>query len=240
MTSRKTTDGVGGPGASEAGAMVVETHRTMAVKCPSCERSSFHAFSAFSLTGPVTHRLQCRCGYEIVVFIRRDHKWEIRHECSACAQWHTVPVSANRLFLAPVHVLSCLSSGESVALIGRAELVRRRVISAVMRLDKVVDLEEMRGYFRHPGVMRDALYRLYRLAKEGKASCGCGNGRLDADLFPEKVRVACPACGGSQDFRAVTEEDRQRVSSIEELVLPPVTSVVGAALLAGFHRSKPE
>jgi uncharacterized protein YbaR (Trm112 family) len=42
---------------------------------------------------------------------------------------------------------------------------------------------------------------------------------MDVELFPEKVEVACPRCGGTLVIYAEREEDLSALDGLEEVVL---------------------
>ncbi len=173
--------------------MLVTTERVVALRCPSCGKLGIHKFSLFSANGACV-TVNCECGYHKLEISRKGRAMCVQTRCIICEEDHVSLVPLEEVLASDLLTLCCPYTRVDLVHWGTSE---SEVIQASQRLDP---LSEMIGsveesYFADREIMSEALRILERFADTGQLTCGCGNERINMDVYSDKIELACPACG---------------------------------------------
>jgi hypothetical protein len=199
--------------------MLIDTRRVLAVRCPRCGRLEVRDFFVFELQGIEPITVRCQCGCVLVDIARCSRLYRLQIGCIVCEMVHELLLDVRSLLHKDAVGLYCPESDVELGIIGHAQRVEELLAAEGDILANVVGPGAMDAEFANITVMRDVLKRLENWAEQGQLYCGCGNHYLDLDLFPEKVEVVCPRCGGTLVIYAEREEDLSAMEGLREVVL---------------------
>ncbi len=199
--------------------MLIDTRRVLAVRCPQCGRLEQRNLSLFELEGSEPTTISCECGYTLMGIVRHSRLYKLQVGCIVCETVHELLLNAKSLLHNDVVVIYCPESDVDLGIIGHAHRVEELLAAEGDMLANVVGLEATDSQFVNIAIMREVLKQLQTWADEGQLYCGCGNYLMELDLFPEKVEVVCPNCGGTLVIYAEREEDLSAMEGLQEVVL---------------------
>lgn len=199
--------------------MLIDATRILAMRCPQCGRLELHDFSLFELEGRRPTTISCRCGFILISIVRRSRLYKLQIGCIVCETAHELLVEARNVIHNDAVVIYCPESDVDLALIGHGPRVDELLAEEGDILANVVGPGLIDSEFNDATIMREVLTRLQDWVDEGRLYCSCGNRHMDVELFPEKVEVACPRCGGTLVIYAEREEDLSALDGLEEVVL---------------------
>ena len=199
--------------------MLIDTTRVLAMRCPRCGRLELNYFSLFGLGESSPTLINCQCGCTLASIVRRSRLYKLQVECIICETPHELLVDVGRVIHNDALVLYCPESDVDLALIGNGPRVDELLAEEGDILANVVGSSPIDSEFNDAAVMREVLTRLQDWVDEGRLYCSCGNRHMEVELFPEKVEVACPHCGGTLVIYAEREEDLLALDGLEEVVL---------------------
>lgn len=197
--------------------MLVQTERTLALRCSACGRLAIQPFSLFAFSKGRTHSVECPCGFRIALLNHRSRIPRTTFTCVVCEASH--PQELRRLWVRELISLRCQATGVDVGYIGTEERVRE-AIAGDGSLESLLFDPECEGYFANPKVMHEVLSAVQAMAEVGRVRCACGADRVELDIYSERIELICSACGGATSLSGATEEDLQIASNLQELVLP--------------------
>lgn len=202
--------------------MLVQTERTLALRCPACGRQHAQGFSLFGFTRVSSRTLHCDCGSEIARIERRGRVVRTAFTCLICDGLHECYFSTHRFLTATMIPIVCTQTGTELGCIGEPDAVQQALAGEDV-LENLVFDPECVDYFENPRVMHDTLASIQAMAEVGRLGCACGNNRVELDIYPEKVELICPDCDSTVVLNAQTEEDRRLALELRALTLPAVT-----------------
>ena len=196
--------------------MVIETERSLAMRCPACGKLNHQVFSLFELSGSRTLKVHCNCGFTLLVIGTRDHKkYTLQTFCVVCEMTHITICSAKELWCQDQTELFCPDTGVELGLIGNRAIVREAIRKEQTPLQVLLQSSEYNEFFENGEVMT----ALQDLADQGRLYCQCGNANIDIDIYPERVELHCPECDGSLTVYGRTLEDAHLFNSISQIEL---------------------
>jgi len=199
--------------------MLIDTRRVLAVRCPRCGRLELREFFVFELQGTEPTIIRCQCGYSLIDIVRRSRLYRIRIGCIVCETVHELLLDAKGVLHDDAVIIYCPESDVDLGVIGHAHRVEELLAAEGDMLANVVGPGAMDSEFVNIAIMREVLKRLQIWADEGQLYCSCGNYHMELDLFPEKVEVVCPQCGGTLVIYAERDEDLSAMEGLREVVL---------------------
>ena len=199
--------------------MLIDTARIVAIRCPQCGRLEVNQINLFELGNSLPPLVDCQCGYNLAKIIRRGRLYRLEIGCIVCEISHEFLLDVGRMLRGDAVVLYCPESNLDLALIGHAPKVDELVAQENDILANVLDSNLVESEFNNADIMRTVLGRLQSWVDEGRLYCACGNLHMEVELFPEKVEVICPRCGGTLVIYAEREEDLLALNGLEQVVL---------------------
>ena len=199
--------------------MLIDTRRVLAVRCPRCGRLELRDFYMFELEGTEPTTIHCQCGYTLMSIVRCSRLYRIQIGCIVCETVHELLLDAKSILHNDAVVVYCPESDVDLGVIGAAHRVEELLAAEGDILANVVGPGAIESEFVNIAIMREVLRQLQNWADRGQLYCGCGNYHMELDLFPEKVEVVCPSCGGTLVIYAEREEDLSAMEGLQEVVL---------------------
>ncbi|MBO8125770.1 MAG: hypothetical protein H0Z38_00870 [Firmicutes bacterium] len=200
--------------------MVIDTERALAMRCPACGKLNHQVFSLFAFSGNRAVKLQCTCGFTLLILSTRDHKrYTIQSFCVVCEAPHLTNVQAKELWCQESTELVCPETNVELGILGSRALVREAVRKEQTPLEDVLSSAEHDDFFENKEIMTEVLYFLQELASQSRLYCQCGNANIDIDIYPERVELHCPECDGSLTVYGRSVDDLQLLETVSEIVL---------------------
>jgi hypothetical protein len=133
--------------------------------------------------------------------------YKIKLPCIGCGDEHIFIFSRKKVLSGGVCILYCPEKGIPQCVIGRDELVRKKVDCLEQELDELIDMFGYDSYFKNTQVMLDSLNRIHDIAEQGNLLCECGNDDIELILLSDRIYLKCRKCPGNIVISAATNED---------------------------------
>ena len=199
-------------------------HTTVAYRCPHCGSGVMSAVGLFNLSADMV-KLKCTCGKsELKIVYNRDGTVRLTVPCLICADPHIFSIRSNVFFSDDLFMLPCPYSDINLCFTGEINSVKAELARAELEL---LDLLEEHGItdlsslhheeksLSDPQVRDIVLFVINDMEEEGKIYCRCHspespvppssddnarseNGRYDAEITADGVRVSCRVCGAQR------------------------------------------
>lgn len=200
--------------------MLVTTEIILAMHCPVCGKIDDHSISRFAFSGGRSSEFNCSCGaVKLEMAMLKDGRYALSVPCVVCGRRHLFIVPGRRLWSGDMIELFCRQTGIELGWLGSDGEVRRLAPGRENGLDALFGEFAAGDYFHNSRVMYAVLRWLRALGEQGKVFCRCGNGRIEVDIFPDRLELHCPACDRMYIIYAETEADLQTVENLRSLRL---------------------
>ncbi|HHV71343.1 MAG TPA: hypothetical protein GXX38_01870 [Clostridia bacterium] len=197
--------------------MLINTDLKLSLCCVRCGKTDVHKFSLFSLSGGWTARFKCQCGNDKFLLTRDkvNKAYWLAIICPSCEEPHSFKFTFKEFFTEQLHMLYCRKTGLEISFLGWGEKLQEKLAQGNGEdLAKELNCTD---YFINPEVIFKCLDYLHDLMRRGRISCQCGNEKLEVEVFPEKIELACPRCHSLGMVAAEVEEDYLRLQTIEQI-----------------------
>lgn len=187
--------------------MLLHTQLSVATRCPQCGQFGVHPLSLFEIPSGKAVSVNCRCGFpKIQAGTRNRHDYYLKVSCIICDGGHFAYFCGRELCSGELHYLYCPESQLEIGILGPVEEVREH---AKCWEEGYLGLNEadFGEYFENPSVMYQILEYLHGLAEKGNLMCICGNGKIEMDLFPNRLELRCASCSQVEVIHASSEAD---------------------------------
>lgn len=188
--------------------MLVQTQRTIALRCPLCGRLEFNKISLFDFSGYSSIKVNCKCGFDKLLITTKNFKeFFLQLHCLICEEIHILQFERNKLWEQTTSVLRCTETGQDLGYVGSEESIEKVIRQKQDDLGSIFNNFGFDDYFTNPQVMYEVLNHLHQIAEENNLFCSCGNNQIEIDVFPEKLELHCPYCQSIHVIYAETIED---------------------------------
>lgn len=188
--------------------MVIETRRTIALRCPLCGTLELNRISLFEFSGHSIVRIMCQCGYnKLTVSTKSYQEFYFQIPCLICEETHIIKLTRNDLWCKPLSLLRCTETGQELGYIGTEKALDKIINKKKDDINSIINNFGFDDYFSNPQVMLEVLKHLHQITEDNKLFCLCGNDHIEIEVFPEKLELHCPVCQSLHIIYAETIED---------------------------------
>ncbi len=199
-----------------------EMVRSIGFVCPECGAPEQRQLSVFAFSGGMTEIHCRRCGKSKTKIIRNGDRILITTPCIICNERHTVMCSAHDFLYEPILAFSCVNSGLDCCYVGREDIVKMGLHKLIDILNAAGDEAEQKANrtVLKETILFEAMLQISDRMDRNKVRCECGAEAWDVDVRGGNIDIICGSCRGRLRLTAVTMEDLEEISAMEELCIP--------------------
>lgn len=197
--------------------MLVPARVTFAIRCPQCGKMENAPVSLFDFAGVSSVRLNCSCGAHKLTVALRKGQVRVQIPCYLCEGLHFLYYTPRRFWSGEVQQVTCSETDLQLGVFGEEDGVAGSSKSGQSELEHLLQEGAFEDYFDNPDVMYQSLRHVHDLAEKGNLTCTCGNLKIEVDIFPDRLELACPECGLQRAVFAATEEDLTMLRRVRHL-----------------------
>lgn len=196
--------------------MIISGCKTLIIKCHICGRLKDYNFNLFQVMNRDRIEYKCECGEVNIIFKGQYNGVNALVNCFHCNEKH--------YFHFDLHILlrNSISKycpyGERIVFLGNRE--ENEPLGQESIANKKKEYREVaEEYFKDFKILSKVLIILHNLKKEGKIGCSCGNNKINARVFSDRIELECLKCNGVKLIFAETEEDLSILLKKDRIIL---------------------
>lgn len=206
--------------------MVINAVSTLALYCPRCGKIQMHDFSRFTFKNKVGKHLFCGCGQvQATITSATANQCILDIPCVICETNHVICLENRKFWQKGMTKIYCTQENFELGFVGNKEIITKTIYQYKQEFENVLydlDAEEYGEYIENPQVMIEVLNRIHDIAEKGEVYCRCGSSKVEAELEPDCIQLACTHCGGHTTISAHKEQDVVYMESVERIeIIPP-------------------
>lgn len=177
------------------------------MRCPQCGKLDLHPVSLFEFTGGQNVRVACTCGsLKMIIGFKRPQTFWLQVPCFLCDGMHFIYYTKREFWHPEAKAITCPDTDLQLGSFGDEQQLHEFAADEA-RQAGLGDAAAVRDLFANPDVMYQMLSHVHDMAADGNLDCTCGNGRIEVDIFPDRVELICPVCRRGHTLPAISEED---------------------------------
>ncbi len=177
--------------------MLLDYKRVVAYICPFCSNLSTRKLSLFNFSGGADVNLICPvngCHEECASIHQGKNKYRIDIECPLCGETHTHTIKPASFWNKRLVTYKCPETNIEIFYIGEHSAVESELMQNAGIYDNLDN--------DYPRELNDSQIDLYNqiieriryLYENDCISCSCGNDRISAAVYDNKLALSCSKC----------------------------------------------